>query len=292
MPPKDYLEIDDPAIIHEEAYLPSDLENIDTAFFDYIKNKRIFATTNKGWKQTPVIWVSAERAYQIKHSKDLRSKEGVFKLPAITVERTSVTKDLNRKGGIFGASPANQEGGAITIARRINQSKTQNFANADSYRLNKQENFPTIAPGKKNTKIIYQTATIPLPTYIDITYSVTLRAEYQQQINEMVEPFITIGKNINYFNFGRNGHWYEGFVQQDFSSENNVASLQEEERKYETKVDMKVLGYLIGEGKNLEGSKIIWKENIVDVKIGRERVIMGDVPEWEHNLQEDNEFRD
>ena len=36
MPPKDYLEIADPSIIHEEAYMPSDLENIDTAFFDYI----------------------------------------------------------------------------------------------------------------------------------------------------------------------------------------------------------------------------------------------------------------
>ena len=288
----DFTEVEDPSVIVEEAFLPSDLENIDTAMFNYISGKNIFASTNKGFKEVPVIWVAAERAYQIKHNKDLRTKSGLFKLPVITIERTSVSKDLDRKGAIFGAAATNAQGGAITIARRINQDKTQNFANADSLRLNKQDNFPTIAYGKKNKKVVYQTATIPLPTYVEISYSINLKAEYQQQINEMLEPFITIGKNINYFLIGNNGHTYEGFVQQEFSSENNISNLQEEERKYETKVDMKVLGYLIGEGKNQETPKIVWKENFVDVKIGRERTIFDDRQEWEHDLTEDSKYRD
>tara|TARA_R110000824_G_scaffold5670_9_gene26122 strand:+ start:50987 stop:51886 length:900 start_codon:yes stop_codon:yes gene_type:complete len=295
---KDYsfTEIEDTSNIQEEAFLPSDFDNIDSALYEYVKNKNIFATTNKGWKQVPVVWVSAERAYQLKHNKDLRNKEGVFTLPVIAIERTNIAKDLQRKGAVFGNAYTNERGGTITIARRINQDKTQNFANADSYRINKQSNFPTFArtPGNvtKTNKIVYQTATIPLPTYIDITYSIVLRAEYQQQINEMVEPFITTGKNINYFTMSRNNHTYEGFVQQDFSAENNASNLQEEERKYETKVDIKVLGYLIGEGKNQETPKIVWKENFVDVKIGRERTVFQDEQEWEHNIQEDHEYRD
>jgi hypothetical protein len=295
---KDYsfTEVEDPSVIHEEAFLPSDFDNIDTALYENIKNRKIFASTNKGFKQVPVIWVSAERAYQLKHDKDLRTKDGFFKLPVITVERISVTKDLQRKGSVYGNAFTNDKGGTITIARRINQDKTRNFINADSHRLNKQENFPTLSrvPGniQRTSKVVYQTATIPLPTYIDITYSITLRAEYQQQINEMLEPFITIGRHINYFTFSRNNHVYEGFVQQEFSSENNVSNLQEEERKYETKVDIKVLGYLIGEGKNQATPKIVWKENFVDVKIGRERTVFDDQQEWDHNIQEDNKYRD
>ena len=177
---KDYsfTEIEDPSILHEEAFLSSDMENIDSALYEFIKNKNIFATTNKGWKQVPVVWVSAERAYQIKHNKDLRNKDGFFTLPVITVERASVAKDLQRKGAVFGNAYTNERGGSITVARRINQDKTQNFANADSYRINKQSNFPTFArtPGNvtKTNKIVYQTATIPLPTYVDMTYSITL----------------------------------------------------------------------------------------------------------------------
>jgi hypothetical protein len=68
--------------------------------------------------------------------------------------------------------------------------------------------------------------------------------------------------------------------------------LQEEERKYETKVDIKVLGYLIGEGKNQDTPKIVWKENIVEVKMGRERSLFDDPRDWELNLAEDNKYRD
>ena len=85
---KDYsfTKVEDPAIIHEEAFLPSDFDNIDAAMYEYIRDRKIFASTNKGFKQVPVIWVSAERAYQLKHNKDLRTKDGFFILPVITTD--------------------------------------------------------------------------------------------------------------------------------------------------------------------------------------------------------------
>ena len=70
---------------------------------------------------------------------------------------------------------------------------------------------------------------------------------------------------------------FEGFIQGDFGQSSNVAQLNEEERMYETSIKIKVLGYLIGEGPNRERPKLTLRENAVEVKIPRERVIFGDI---------------
>ena len=55
--------------------------------------------------------------------------------------------------------------------------------------------------------------------------------------------------------------------------------MEMEHRKYETKIDIKVLGYIAGEANNSEQPKIVIRENAVEVKIGRERTIVGDIPD-------------
>ena len=98
-----FSDVDEPSGIDEYSLGSSTLEDIDRALTDYINDgMNIFVETNKGSKKVPVIWVSAERAFQIKHDRTLRSQEGSIILPAITIERTSTTKDLARKGGVFG----------------------------------------------------------------------------------------------------------------------------------------------------------------------------------------------
>ena len=114
---------------------------------------------------------------------------------------------------------------------------------------------------------------------MDLTYSITLRAEYQQQLNEMMTPFIVDTKNFNYVEISKDGHRYETFFQASLGMENNAASLEEDERKYETKIDVKVVGYLMGEDSNEKRPKIVYRENVVEVKLPRERVILGDIPE-------------
>jgi hypothetical protein len=75
------------------------------------------------------------------------------------------------------------------------------------------------------------------------------------------------------------GHFYEGFIQGNFAASNNLSGLGEEERKYETRIDIKVLGYLLGEDSNQETPKMVITENAVEVKIPRERIIVGDIDE-------------
>jgi hypothetical protein len=258
----------------ELPIVPSTLELIDQALFDYIGGLDLRSTTNKGWKKIPIIWTSAERSYQIKNDKDIRDGVGSLILPIITIERKSFVKDMRKKGVFWGNIDRNKEGGSISYVRRINQDKTSNFANADSYRLEDQLNFP-----RENKKIVYETISIPMPTYIEISYMISLRTEYQQQMNELMAPFVTKTGAINYFVMRPEGHFYEGFIQGNFMGDNNLAGLGEEERKYETKIDIKVLGYLLGEDNNQETPKMVISENAVEVKIPRERVIVGDIDE-------------
>jgi len=261
----------------EYPIIPSTLESIDESFFKFIdKDLNIFSTTNKGWAKTPVIWVSAERAYQIKNKKELHDDSGTLILPLITVERIEVTKDPIRKGAFWGNVPPNSDykNGSIMVSRRINQEKTANFAKTGAYNKKGQINFP-----RKNNKIVYERHIIPMPVYVDITYSVTMRTEYQQQMNEMITPFITKTGGINHFVMRDNDHFYEGFIEAPFTPENNIATLGNEERQYQTKVGIKVLGYLIGAGPNQETPKVIVRQSVVEVKMPRERVIAEDAPE-------------
>ena len=175
-----YTKVDDPSRIEEQIYLPSTLENIDYAIYDYFQDLNISTTTNEGFKPVPVSWVGAERAYNRKDRNWTDDESFIMKsdllgaviYPAITIERTSISKDRTKRGTFF--SPidrAKQIGKSdIVIARRIAQDDTNKFATADAFRKSKgarNKNFK-----RKNNKVVYETITIPIPTYLEITYEI------------------------------------------------------------------------------------------------------------------------
>jgi hypothetical protein len=264
-------------VLEEKLIQPSTLENIDRALFEYIDDEfDISCDTNKGFKKAPVVWLSAERAFQIKNNKELRDDKGILILPIITVERTSLSNNLSNKGIFQAHVPPglDEKGGSITIGRIINQDKTSNFASADAYKWRKQVNFP-----KKNEKIVYQNISIPLPVHVEMVYRITLRCEYQQQMNQMITPFITRTGAVNNFLLKRNEHKYEAFIEDSFTPTTNTSNLGTDEKTYQADVNIKVLGYIIGEDKNQEQPKIVFRENAVEAKMPRERVMTNDSPE-------------
>lgn len=267
---------------------PSTIENIDTGIYNWISDLGLSTTTNDGFKQSPVVWLGTERAFQIKNNKELRDGIGKLKLPLITVNRDSISKDPNFKGSFQAHMFENRDhkGGTITIKRKINQEKTRNFANAESSKSLKGNETRR----KPNTKIVYEYLMVPIPVYVTVMYTIVLRSEYQQQMNDLVAPFITKTGQINSFVFERNGWSYEAFIQQDFSENKNVDNLGEEERMFETKIQLKVLGYLIGEGINRIKPKYAVRENRAVTKITRERVIVGDKRPWLN--KDDFDFRE
>jgi len=265
----------------EISLMPSTIETVDGAMFDWLDGLDMHATTNKGWKGVPSIWVSAERAYQIKNNQELRDENGILKLPLVTLSRASIDKDPTFKGVAWAHIPPynDYKGGAITVARVVNQDKTSNFKNAFSHRKfpsdgHGQLNFPS-----KTNLTVYNTYTMPIPTYISVMYSVGIRAEYQQQINEILTPFITKTGQINNFFINKEGHKFEGFIQQGFAQGNNAVNLGEGERMYDTTVNIRILAYLLGEGKNAERPKVTVRENAVQIVQMRERAGLSEIPD-------------
>ena len=275
--------------IRHEPFEPSSLETIDTAMYKYVDEiLNLHTNTNKGYDKVKVLWLGAERAFQTKNNKELRDSAGKLILPLIAVHRDSVSKDPAFRGA-FQANVfehPDYKGGAISISKRIKQDKTRNFANTKRNRATKNgdETGRII-----NSNIVYQEIIMPAPVYVAVTYTITLRTEYQQQMNSLAQPFMTKTGNINSFMLKNDNYRYEAFIQPDFSENKNLDNLAEEERMFETKVQIKVQGYLVGEGDNREKPKMIIRENRTKVRISRERVIIGDKIPWK---DKDKDYRD
>ena len=254
--------------LRELGMLASTIETIDHALVSWVKEDlKLSARTNEGFTAVPILWQAPERSYQIKNEKSLRDDGGALKLPLISVERTTVVKDPQRKGGfqaqIF-SDKENGRTGRVVLAKRIKQDKTRNFAVAVGTRSNSdgdpQQHYP-----RTNKKIVIQSLSIPIPVYVNVDYKITIKTEYQQQMNQLVAPFIARTGQINSFIMKRNGHLYEAFIEQDFAHNNNVSNLEEEMRMFSTDVTIRVLGYLIGEGVNDDRPIVRIDENIVEV---------------------------
>jgi len=253
---------------------PSKLEDIDASVLDWVKDKKLQTTTNEGFSTVPVLWVSEERSHQVKNRKELRDKFGTMILPAIAVERTGFERDLKDKGSyrrfLMPEKGYDPRGGMITVAHRIKQDKTANFQNADSMQNYSRLNFPR----KKNNKVVYEYITMPMPIYVVAHYEINIATEYQQQMNDLVQPFVTDGYGFSWISLVRNGHRYEGFIEEGFDAKNNGANLGQDRRRFETTVKLKVLGYVIGAGENEERPIVTVREGVTEVKITGERTML------------------
>ena len=256
------------------ALEPSKIETVDFALYEWVdKTMDIHATTNKGFGKVPVVWVSGERSFQIKNRKELRDSEGSLIFPVISVERTSLNKNPTRRGSLQAFMPPINKYNNFNfhVHKTAKQSKSSNFANANSKQRFGQENFPF-----NNPDVVYDNYYIKTPTYVDMSYMITLRTEYQQQMNEVLQPFVVKTGNINSFMIEKDGHRYEAFIDPNYSPQNNVASLDSEERIYQTQITINVLAYLYGEDTNDDQPKVFKQEGPAKVKIGGEKTILGD----------------
>jgi len=255
----------------------SSLENIDVGMFEYIDEAlNLHVTSNGGFKKVPVLWMAAERAFQIKNDVTLRDSSGKLRLPIITINRTSVTKDPTFKGSyqahnaLPSSGPRGYKNRPYHVGRKIKSVKSSEFMENE---LNLETQGQNNNGYTTTKKIVYEEVYTPIPVYVSIIYSINIRTEYQQQMNSLIVPFISGTGQINSFVFEKNGYRYEAFIQQDFSQDNNTSNLGEDERYFSTKIDIKVLGYVHGEGVNDPQPKVVTKENIVEVKLVGERIV-------------------
>lgn len=262
------------------------LETIDGAMYDFIEELNLHTNTNKGLNKVKTLWLGTERVFQIKSDKRIRDATGALILPLVTLNRTSIAKDPTFKGAFQAHYPKGTEGSSTTTKRTINQEKTSNYQTAE---LGKDSKGTGYGKAEQDNAIVYNYYNSPVPVYVTVMYDITLRSEYQQQMNDLLQPFITVTGGINSFIFGKDGHRFEAFVQQEFGQNNNMTNLGEQERMFETKVTIKVLGYLVGEGLNMNRPSLSRKENRAKIRFSRERTIVGDKVPWK---DKDNDYRD
>ena len=141
--------------VKEIIFEPSTIETIDTGLYNWVNTTLgLHTTTNEGWKKVPVIWLGAERSFQVKNDQLLRDGDDRLKLPIIAVNRESIAKDPSFKGSFQAHynEKNDYKGGTVTVTRRVQQEKTRNFTNADIARLlkNSKETGPQL--NNKNGK--------------------------------------------------------------------------------------------------------------------------------------------
>ena len=284
-------------------FQPSTIETIDMAMYNYLTGLNLHASTNQGFRPVPILWVGAERTFQLKKDVTLRDKEGTLNLPMITIERKEMTRDP-AKSPLPANIPDLGMGGWIPVRRRIVQDKTNNFKSAHNIRkygasddvgfidkfYKDSRKFPPnvnpmfdTRPFNSKEKVVYETVYIPVPVYVMVKYEISIKTEYVQQMNQLITPFIAANsklvRNSKYFTLNHDNHLFEGFIDNSFPNENNAAKLDEEERIFNTTVNIDVLGYLVGGDVNENSNISKTYESIVDVKVSRERVAISDTIE-------------
>ena len=167
------------------------------------------------------------------------------------------------------------------------QEKTRDRANATAISrfgngVNKTyETFPF-----ENERIVYETLFIPMPTYLEVEYQIKVVSDYQQQMNQILAPFMADFSTPAVFNITHDGHTYEAFIDPSFANESNNAAINTDERVFKSTISIKVLGYITGADKNQETPAVVVRESAAEVKIARERAVVEDEPEF-HAFRKD-----
>ena len=276
------------------GFNPSTLESIDRAIFDYIDSEmNISCETNEGFAKVPVMFASPERAFQMKSDQfsNHRVAGRVLKYPLISLVRGATTKNPQNKGqyGVYVPPYFDfyKKGGSIPIARRVLQDKSRDRANATAFsRFGNGSNDTYKTFPFDNERVVYETLYVPMPTYLEVEYQIKMISDYQQQMNQMLTPFMSEFSTPAVFNIEHDGHVYEAFVDPSFANESNNAAISTEERIFKSTINIRVLGYITGADKNQKTPNVVVRESAAEIKIARERTIVGDEPEF-HAFRKD-----
>lgn len=261
----------------------SSLETIDEAVYNWIKNKNLEVETAQGFVNVPIFWQSAERSFQVKNTDGLRDENNAIIMPIIYINNVSHKKNPQFRTAYYANlyPQPDEKGGTVTYTKVIQQDKTSNFKQADIHRLG--PNFVR----RKNKKTVYQVISAPIPISLESMYKITIKTDKYQHINTIKSSIIKDGYNNEVFIIkSNNDNRYEAWLS-DYPTKVDDF-FDEKERIFEMNLDLKVLGYIYTAEKNEPQPEATIRENIVDIKIPRERSSLSEV----NILTKKSKFRD
>jgi len=263
----------------QKTLSPSTLETVDFALYNWLNEKLdIYTDSNEGRRKVPIIWITAERAFQVKNDKELREIDSQSIIyPAMVVERNSVSKTTADQrvipGNIF--PQMDRKRGAFPLYRRVVKDKTQNFQNAAAKRFTNQTQNTFKLPFESN-EVVYETLYTGYPVFLNMNYTIKIRTIYIQQLNEILLPFQRFTGGINQFLVKHENHKYEAFIEDDYSISSNASNLGGEEKKFDAEIKIKVLGYVTADGINQDTPYVVSRESPAKIRFTRERSMLSE----------------
>lgn len=253
------------------------IEDVDVALFELFDKELRFnipdnTNVSSQYRKVPVIFAAGEKWAMLKNKKPIRDKTGSLILPLITIMRSDITQDasdINSRG-------INQHTGELVIRRRLDKSdrQYQNLINR-AYLLN-QKNVAVnpgslaltdqvttkmdvgdragepefmegalLAPDRLNN--VYEILTLPSPQFFTAKYQVTFWSQYTQQLNSMLELFISslLPQGRCFRLETKKGYWFVANVDESYTQENNFEDMSMQERLIKHTINISVPAYVL-----------------------------------------------
>ena len=255
------------------VYIPSSFENIDSAILNWVDNiLNISVNTHEGVQKINVNFAIAERSALSKRNKDLRDSKYTLKYPVIAIVRGDIDKPNKKNAALQGTAFKNASTTLVLpVYSELNHDKTSDRANADAKRFAGTINVPRL----KTNRPIYNVYSIPIPSFVEVKYEISCISNFQQQMNEILNPFVKYSSNINGFKLLHNGHGYEVTFDEKISNSSNLDDISDTERIVEYSFNLTVKGYVHHGDANDKGPTVIRQETRPEIVFKTELVYTG-----------------
>ena len=74
-----------------------------------------------------------------------------------------------------------------------------------------------------------------------MAYKISFLSQFQQQMNQMIQPFLTRTGSNRYAIIENDGKKFELFIDQTINQSNNIDNMETEERKYNSNITLKTI---------------------------------------------------
>jgi len=263
---------------------PVTIETVDQAVFDYFdKVLDLRVDVQRGREKVAIMYATGERWALIRKNK-FRDKNGTLILPIVSIKRS----DIDREPGFGGLA---QEVPSIVVTKTIHP-KTSNIQNMTNAR--RVKGFPST---KKEPVVEY--LTIPYPDFATIYYEISIWAQYQTQMNEILEKIVYKYDHRDSFVMpvdynGKlpkgDGYYFVGFRDGNITPQGNEEDITDQERILKYTYGIKSPVYLIldpkdeplsyGKDRGEEGSTgkniVLKSQNSIDVSLSENVVSLED----------------
>ena len=258
---------------------PVTIETVDGAVVDYFdKTLAPKVDTERGREKVLVLWALGERWKLIRKDK-FRDANGTLILPIISIKRI----EIDRTPGFGGLA---QEAPYITITKNIHP-KTPGFENLINQR--KIKGFP-----EPKQEPVMGILTIPYPDFATISYEISVWAQFESQMNEIMEKIFYRYDHRDSFVMPveydgvlpkGNSYYFVGF-RDSVSPQSNTEDITDQERIIKYTYVIKTPVYLILDPKdealsygkdrdkeNSTGKKVIYEEQTQNKISMKEEII-------------------